>query len=206
MLVTRHDAVTLARMSLSNQKAGGSVRIIGGEWRSRRLSFPDADGLRPTADRVRETLFNWLQLSVPAARVLDLFAGSGALAFEAASRGASRVLMVERNGAVAASLRANRDKLGAETMQIVQADAQAWLDQKAAAAGPFDIVFMDPPFAESMHESMLQALAKAACLAPGALIYLETPAALEATMIPENWRVAKRKRAGAVFSTLLQAA
>lgn len=206
MLVTRHDAVTLARMSLSNQKAGGSVRIIGGEWRSRRLSFPDAEGLRPTADRVRETLFNWLQLSVPAARVLDLFAGSGALAFEAASRGASRVLMVERNGAVAASLRANRDKLGAETMQIVQADAQAWLDQKAAAAGPFDIVFMDPPFAESMHESMLQALAKAACLAPGALIYLETPAALEATMIPENWRVAKRKRAGAVFSTLLQAA
>ncbi len=129
-------------MSTSKKRPGGDVRIIGGELRSRQISFPDAAGLRPSADRVRETLFNWLQMAIPAARVLDLFAGSGALGFEAASRGASSVVMVEKAKVAANALRDNRDALATTAVQIIEADALIWL-RRDAGKQRFDLVFLE---------------------------------------------------------------
>ncbi len=151
----------------------GSVRIIGGRWRGTRLPVADAPGLRPTSDRARETLFNWLQPVLPGARVLDLFAGSGALGLEALSRGAREALLVEREPAVAQALHASIDRLraGGEAT-VVRADALAWL--QAPLHGRFDIVFMDPPFAEGLWQDALQALPP--WLADEALLYLEGPA------------------------------
>ena len=121
------------------------VRIIAGQWRGRKLSFPDVTGLRPTSDRIRETVFNWLATSLPGASCLDLFAGSGALGFEAASRGATRVVMVDRNRDVVRALRDNRQRLSASMIKIVQQDAENYL---SAADGQFDVVFLDPPGTE----------------------------------------------------------
>ena len=192
-------------MTKTGNTAAGSVRLIGGEWRSRKLSFPNANGLRPTADRVRETLFNWLQSQVPAARVLDLFAGSGALGFEAASRGASQVLMLELRKEAAASLHANREALQAKQVEVVAGDAFTWLESAGARGDTgFDIVFIDPPFAENWHYRAAAALASSAVLAPNAWVYIETAAPLDHTRLPAHWREHRSKRAGAVYSTLLQ--
>ena len=126
------------------QKGSNSVRIIGGEWRSRRIRFPDAAGLRPTPDRVRETLFNWLGQDLTGRRCLDIFAGSGALGFEALSRGAAEVVMVESSRLAWRGLRATADELGAGArLRLVAGDALHFL---AAPAGVFDIVFLDPPY------------------------------------------------------------
>lgn len=191
-------------MSTSKKRPGGSVRIIGGELRSRKISFPDAAGLRPSADRVRETLFNWLQMAIPAARVLDLFAGSGALGFEAASRGASSVVMVEKAKPAANALRDNRDALATTAVQIVEADALIWL-RRDAGKQRFDLVFLDPPFDANQHYEAAYTLAESGCLAPGALVYIESAEPLDEAMLPSNWTGRKIKRAGAVHSTLLQA-
>ena len=191
-------------MSTSKKRPGGSVRIIGGELRSRKISFPDAAGLRPSADRVRETLFNWLQMAIPAARVLDLFAGSGALGFEAASRGASSVVMVEKAKPAANALRDNRDALATTAVQIVEADALIWL-RRDAGTQRFDLVFLDPPFDANQHYEAAYTLAESGCLAPGALVYIESAEPLDEAMLPSNWTGRKIKRAGAVHSTLLQA-
>ncbi len=191
-------------MSTSKKRPGGSVRIIGGELRSRKISFPDAAGLRPSADRVRETLFNWLQMAIPAARVLDLFAGSGALGFEAASRGASSVVMVEKAKAAANALRDNRDALATTAVQIIEADALIWL-RRDAGKQRFDLVFLDPPFDANQHYEAAYTLAESGCLAPGALVYIESAEPLDEAMLPSNWTGRKIKRAGAVHSTLLQA-
>jgi 16S rRNA (guanine966-N2)-methyltransferase len=151
----------------------GSVRIVGGRWRGTRLPVADADGLRPTADRVRETLFNWLQPVLPGARVLDLFAGSGALGLEAVSRGAREAVLVEREARLAASLRDTVARLDAgNEVQVVQADALSWLRAQPPAA--FDIAFVDPPFAAGLWPAVLDALP--ALLAEGAWLYLEGPA------------------------------
>ncbi len=191
-------------MSTNKKRPGGSVRIIGGDLRSRKINFPDAAGLRPSADRVRETLFNWLQPAIPAARVLDLFAGSGALGFEAASRGASSVVMVEKAKIVASALRDNRDALAAGAVQIIEADAFSWLARQAGKSA-FDIVFVDPPFDANWQAKAAHALAESGCLAAGALVYIESAEALDAAALPANWTERKTKRAGAVHSTLLQA-
>ena len=191
-------------MSTSKKRPGGSVRIIGGELRSRKISFPDAAGLRPSADRVRETLFNWLQMAIPAARVLDLFAGSGALGFEAASRGASSVVMVEKAKPAANALRDNRDALATTAVQIIEADALIWL-RRDAGKQRFDLVFLDPPFDANQHYEAAYTLAESGCLAPGALVYIESAEPLDEAMLPSNWSGRKIKRAGAVHSTLLQA-
>jgi 16S rRNA (guanine966-N2)-methyltransferase len=119
------------------------VRIIAGQWRGRKLEFPDSQGLRPTSDRVRETLFNWLAPVLPGAVCLDLFAGSGALGFEAASRDASRVVMVEQNSAVFKHLQSQSRRLSAQAVELVNADANDYL---AGVDTAFDIVFLDPPF------------------------------------------------------------
>lgn len=174
-----------ARPPAPAARAPGAVRIIGGHWRGTRLPVPDRPGLRPTADRVRETLFNWLQPMLPGAKVLDLFAGSGALGVEAGSRGAAEVVLVERDPGLADALRTLAARLpGGERLRVVRADALAWL-----AAPPqtrFDLVLLDPPFAGDAR-GWLWAPALAALtpwLAEDAWLYLESPR-LESPQ-PEN--------------------
>ncbi|MEW8042901.1 MAG: 16S rRNA (guanine(966)-N(2))-methyltransferase RsmD [gamma proteobacterium symbiont of Phacoides pectinatus] len=174
---------------------GNQVRIIGGEHRGRRLRFPDQPGLRPTSDRVRETLFNWLQPWLPGARVLDLFAGSGALGFEAASRGAARVVMLERAAAVAARLEENRRLLDLEQVEILRADALEWL---AGTGEPFDVVFLDPPFAESLLDACCSGLESSGWLERDALVYIEHAAQAPPPNLPMAWKPLKEKRAGDV--------
>ncbi len=174
----------------------GRVRIVGGAWRSRMISVPSRPGLRPTPDRVRETLFNWLGQDLAGLSCLDLFAGSGALGFEAASRGARRVVMVESDQATIATLRASRAALGAERVEIVSSDAFAYL---AAASERFDVVFLDPPFRQNALSAVLEVLPP--CLAPQARAYLEAASPLAA---PEPWRELRRKRTGQVSYQLLQ--
>ena len=167
----------------SRGRGEGQVRIVGGRWRNTRLSVPDLAGLRPTSDRVRETLFNWLMPRLPGARVLDLFAGSGALGLEAVSRGAASACLVERDAGLATRLREQVDKLGAAgQVHVVQEDALRWLGQ--AGAAPFDIAFVDPPFAAGLWNQVLAALP--AHLAADAWLYLEAPhdAALA---LPADW-------------------
>ncbi|HET7126370.1 MAG TPA: 16S rRNA (guanine(966)-N(2))-methyltransferase RsmD [Lysobacter sp.] len=154
----------------------GSVRIIGGRWRGTRLPVADVAGLRPTSDRVRETLFNWLASVLPGARVLDLFAGSGALGLEALSRGAREALLVERDAKLAESLRQTIARLNAQDQaQVVVADALALL--RAPLHGRFDIVFLDPPFAADLWPAAFAALPP--WLADEARVYVESPAAIE---------------------------
>ncbi len=176
--------------------ASNQLRIIGGQWRSRKLTFPDSAGLRPTPDRVRETLFNWLQPIIHGARCLDLFAGSGALGFEALSRGASEVVMVDCDAQVTAFLRKHIDNLHAQGAQLVQADALNYLAAEAPPA-PFDIVFLDPPFRHNLLLPCCQKLEEQAWLKAGARIYLEAES--EFTLaLPQNWRITHSKRAGEV--------
>ena len=154
----------------------GSIRIIGGRWRGTRLAVADAPGLRPTPDRVRETLFNWLAPMLPGARVLDLFAGSGALGLEAASRGAGEALLVERDPALARSLRQTAERLqAAQAVQVIQADAPRWL--RRPVHGRFDLVFLDPPFDAGLWRDALALLPP--WLAEEAWLYLESPVAAD---------------------------
>lgn len=182
-----------------NQRPPGSVRIIAGHLRGSKLPVPDRPGLRPTSDRVRETVFNWLQAKVPGASVLDLFAGTGALGLEAASRGAGSLVMVERDPGLAEALCGHvaRFKLGAA--QVVQADALAWLAGPPSAR--FDLVFMDPPFDGTLWEPAAQRLVP--WLAPGAWIYVETPARMQASW-PAGWRLHREGQTREVRFTLFQ--
>ena len=176
------------------------VRIIGGQWKRSKLPVADRPGLRPTPDRVRETLFNWLGHDLRGWRCLDAFAGSGALGFEAASRGAAEVVLLERDPALVASLQASRQRLKAEALRIEGSDAVAWMGR--AAPGSFDLVFIDPPFGTDLAERALPLAARLA--AADALIYLESrqaPAAL-----PEGWGLHRQGRAGAVHFHLLRRA
>lgn len=151
----------------------GHVRIIGGRWRGTRLPVADVPGLRPSTDRVRETLFNWLQPAIAGARVLDLFAGSGALGLESLSRGAREAVLVERDAGIAETLRAAIERLHAQDdATVVRADAMTFL--RAPLHGRFDIVFVDPPFDAQLWPQVLAALPP--WLAEDAWLYLETPA------------------------------
>jgi 16S rRNA (guanine966-N2)-methyltransferase len=172
----------------------GELRIIGGTWRSRRLSFPASEGLRPTPDRVRETVFNWLTPHLPGAACLDLFAGSGAFGFEALSRGAARVVLVEKRLEVVAALRHNREQLKADQADIVHADAAEYLRGPAAA---FDIVFIDPPYASGLLGPCIELLNTRGWLKPDASIYLEAPHGIEPPL-PETWQLVRSKTAGQV--------
>ncbi len=172
------------------------MRIIGGQWRGRRLRFPDVAGLRPTPDRVRETLFNWLAPVIRGARCLDLFAGSGALGFEALSRGATRVTLVERNQAALQALRDAAAVLQAgDRAGIVPGTAEAYL---ATAAGPFDVIFLDPPFDAHSLPAMIATIAHRGLVSSGGFVYLETPADEPLPPLPPGWRVHRSGRAGDV--------
>jgi 16S rRNA (guanine966-N2)-methyltransferase len=170
------------------------VRIIGGAWRSRLLEFPDSAALRPTPDRVRETVFNWLAPVLPGAACLDLFAGSGAFGFEALSRGAARAVLVERDATSVAALRANAARLGATAAAIVHADALDYLD---GPAEPFDIVFLDPPYASGLLAPCLQRLVARGWLRPGAYLYIEAREG-EPPALPDGWQIVRSKTAGQV--------
>lgn len=174
------------------------VRIIGGQWKRRMLSFPDSEGLRPTPDRVRETLFNWLGQDCSGWHCLDLFAGSGALGFEAASRGAARVVMVERERGVAQALTENVRLLKAQAVvQLVQQDALGFLGQ---CRETFDVVFLDPPFATDLLAQVLPLLRPR--LGPDALVYAETAAWPDLT----GWTLLREGKAGVVHYGLLSVA
>jgi 16S rRNA (guanine966-N2)-methyltransferase len=177
------------------KKMANTLRIIGGEWRGRRIRFPAVEGIRPTPDRVRETLFNWLAAVVSGSRCLDLFAGSGALGLEALSRGAAAVTFVERDRAAASGLRATAELLAPDRANVVQADAMTWL---ARDTTPFDIVFLDPPFDSDLLAGALDALESRGWLAADAWIYVEMPARRGPPPIPASWRPHRSGRAGEV--------
>jgi 16S rRNA (guanine966-N2)-methyltransferase len=172
------------------------VRIIAGKWRSRLLKFPPVEQLRPTPDRVRETLFNWLGQRVDGLACVDLFAGSGALGFEAASRGAQRVVMVERDREVAKALRESAASLAAEGVEIVEDDALRFVER---AAERFDVAFVDPPFASDLAQRIMQRLP--ACLNPGARVYVESASPL---VLDAPWQALRADRAGAVRYALYE--
>ncbi len=176
--------------------AGNRLRIIGGRWRSRLISFPARTDLRPTPDRVRETLFNWLGQDLTGRICLDLFAGSGALGLEAASRGAKRVVMVERDPAAFHALQANVAALDANTVELKRSDALEFL---RADDGTYDVVFLDPPFGADYLPQVLPALAPR--LAAGAMVHVEAP---RPPVLPPSWEVWRSGRAGAVTHQLLK--
>ncbi|WP_152219438.1 16S rRNA (guanine(966)-N(2))-methyltransferase RsmD [Pseudomonas sp. SCB32] len=180
----------------------GQLRIIGGEWRSRRFAFPDGPGLRPTPDRVRETLFNWLAAYVPGARVLDPFAGSGALFLEALSRGASAGLALDTNAEAATALRSHLATLQCTSGQVLLTDALRYLESQPAA--PFDLVFLDPPFHQDLLQNTCRLLEERGWLAKDAWIYTESEAVPSSLGLPPNWRLHREKKAGAVHYALWQ--
>lgn len=184
-------------------KAQGQLRIIGGKWRSRKLAFPQQENLRPTPDRVRETVFNWLQAEVPGSRCLDVFAGSGALGFEAASRGAAEVVMIEQNPEAASALSRNIELLNAGNIQPVIADAIEWLKNNQRR---FDIVFLDPPYKAGLLGKCCEILESGQSLAENAKIYLEHAPGDDKIVIPESWECLKHKSAGQVTYKLFSRA
>jgi 16S rRNA (guanine966-N2)-methyltransferase len=180
----------------------GRVRIIAGLYRGRFLEVSEASGLRPTPNRVRETLFNWLAPHLPGAFCIDLFAGTGALCLEALSRGAARVVMVESAPRVAQTLRDNIARLKAQGAEVVQTDAVEFLRQPPE---PADIVFLDPPFASDLVARCAQLIEARGWLKPGGLVYVEAPEAMQPLPVPPSWQMLRSRSAGAVGYHLLRA-
>lgn len=185
----------------SGKEAGsGELRIIGGDWRSRKLRFPDAGGVRPTPARTRETLFNWLSVQLPGSDCLDLFAGSGALGLEALSRGAKQATLLDHTPALANALRDNLRLLESQDGEVVCSDAVNYLRQRNRP--PFDIVFMDPPFRQGWLDKLFPLLDQQAWLKPGGWIYVEHESELPAPSTPESWQLHRQKSAGQVTYSL----
>lgn len=182
----------MAKATVNNSS---TVRIIGGQWRGRKLAFPDLADLRPTPDRIRETLFNWLQPYIGGARCLDAFAGSGVLGFEAASRGAAGVVLLELAPAAVAAINTNQQKLKAVNCQILAQDALAFISHTDKQ---FDIVFLDPPYRANLWQQTAELLEQQGCLLAHSVIYLECPAKQPLPDLPANWQLIKDKSAGEV--------
>ncbi len=182
----------------ANKGKGGhqnQLRIIGGKWRGRKLAFSDIDGLRPTTDRVRETLFNWLQPVIAGARCLDLFSGSGALGFEALSRGAAHVTMVDRQPCVIENLKDHAAILEAQNARCIQLDGLKFLKDSDES---YDIVFLDPPFQAGLLKDCIDMLHRKNCLLTGARVYIEHDKNEALPEILPNWQVSRSKQAGQV--------
>ncbi len=173
----------------------GKIRIIGGEWARRQLPVVEVAGLRPTSDRMRETLFNWLQNDLPGSRVLDAFAGTGALGLEALSRGAEAVVFVEKSSKAARQLKANLKVLQAENAQVVQSDVLRYLQQPPQA---FEGVFIDPPFARQLQQRLIDILIQGAWLKPEGWVYVEQPKKQSLPQVPAHWDLHREKQAGEV--------
>jgi 16S rRNA (guanine966-N2)-methyltransferase len=196
MTATRRHATAAAANRQRNPGARNRVRIIGGKFRSRIVRFPDASLIRPTPDRVRETLFNWLGQRLDGLDCLDLFAGSGALGFEALSRGARRVVMVERDRGVARGLRESAAALDARGAEVVEDDAIAYL---ARTRDTFDVAFVDPPYASELAAQALALIGPR--LRPGARVYVERDTPID---FGGSWTVLREDRAGAVRYALME--
>ena len=181
-------------------RPSGRLRIVAGKWRSRLLPVVDEPGLRPTPERVRETLFNWLAPHIAGARCLDLFAGTGALGFEALSRGAGEVVFVERSARASRMLEANTALLEADGARIHATSAESYLG--SVAAGAFDVVFLDPPFDEDRTGELCRLLQDSGHLGSGALVYLEQEKSQAVPALPDGWRLLKEKTAGNVRYSL----
>jgi 16S rRNA (guanine966-N2)-methyltransferase len=192
---TRKVPKSSARNALPNR-----VRVIGGQWRGRLLAVPPLPAVRPSPDRVRETLFNWLQPTIPGARCLDLFAGTGALGIEALSRGAAEVVFVDREPQIGRHLRETLETLRADNASVHVMDAVQFLQ---GAARPFDVVFLDPPFASDLLVGIFERLALG-WLAPEAFVYAECSADKGLPALPAGWQVHRTKRAGQVGYHLLR--
>lgn len=172
-------------------RPGGVIRIIGGDWRGRKLPVLDKDGLRPTSDRVRETLFNWLQFEIASKRCLDVFAGSGALGFEAKSRGAADVLMLEKSESVARQLRQNTQLLKTQAIEVQTTDSLQYLAHQAEQT--FDVVFIDPPFNQQLVQPTLDALFEHAWVNHQAWLYIEQEKSLDWPTLPSGWQIYREK-------------
>ena len=182
-------------------KSRNKVRVIAGSLRGRIIDFPDAEGLRPSGDRVRETLFSWLQAYLPGSCCLDMFAGSGAFGFEALSRGADQVVMLENSRKVCAALSRNAENLAANNVIVKCEDStkpHTLAGLKEAETGPFDIIFIDPPFALHLHQCAVQRLVAADIIANNALIYLESAKRDAGVEVPPDWTLSREKVAGQV--------
>jgi 16S rRNA (guanine966-N2)-methyltransferase len=189
-------AVATSKTDLPAPAGRNSVRIIAGAWRGRRIHFPDMPGLRPTPDRVRETLFNWLQHSITGSRCLDLFAGSGALGLEALSRGAKQAVFVEQFPAAARALQEQLARLGgADKGRILEMGAARFL---RTPGQPFDVAFLDPPFGKDALVEYIPLLDAGNWLNVGGLVYLENERAAGAPALPAHWELLKSKSAGEV--------
>ncbi|HLV47494.1 MAG TPA: 16S rRNA (guanine(966)-N(2))-methyltransferase RsmD [Aliidiomarina sp.] len=183
----------------------GQIRIIGGRWRGRKLPVIDTDGLRPTTDRLKETAFNWLQFELAGARVLDLFAGTGSLGIEALSRGASHAMFFEKDLKATQQLKENLARLDAlKTSHIQQGDTLKLLNE-APAGGPFNLVFIDPPFHKNLLHTAVAMLVEHSWLASGARVYVETELEVELN-VPNNWQLYREKKMGQSYARLFHVA
>ena len=190
------------RSTAPTHQGPGFVRLISGKWKGRRLPVLDAQGLRPTSDRVKETLFNWLMQDVAGSTVLDCFAGSGSLGLEALSRYADFVLLLEKDAKAATLLKQHLNTLGSDQAEVLQTDTLLWLQKPAQRQ--FDLVFIDPPFRQNMALPCCKALAEQGWLKSGALVYLETEKELALDQLPADWVLLKEKVAGQLAYRLWQ--
>lgn len=186
------------------QRQKNQLRIIGGKWRGRKLAIADIDGLRPTGDRIRETVFNWLMGRIVESRCVDLFAGSGALGLECLSRGAAEVTLLEKHPLAVSQLRQHCQLLDAKSAKVVECDTLLWLEKATVAAtGMFDIVFIDPPFAADLWAEVIAKLDASNILSPNAIIYMET-SKNHLLRTPAHWQLLKEKQSGQVCYRLYQ--
>ena len=179
---------------------GGQLRIIAGQWRGRKIKFIDQDGLRPTPDRVRETVFSWLQADIPNSACLDLFAGSGALGFEAASRGAASVTLVDSSSQSCKIMLENAVLLHSTSIHVVTSDAERYLKERSTK---YDVVFLDPPYKLNILPQVFMMLEQGQCLSEHAKIYVEHNVKQTLPELPDNWQVLKNKKAGQVSYCLI---
>ena len=190
------------RNNSSRHSGAGQLRIIAGEWRGRKLPVAHIEGLRPTSDRVRETVFNWLAPYVPGAHVLDCFSGSGALSLEALSRGAKSAVMLEKATQASKTLNSNLTLLSARNGKAINTDSLTWLTQPAQK--PFDIIFLDPPFRKELLTKTCQLLSDNRYVTANSIIYIEAEKELSLAELPPNWHLFKEKTAGQARYTLWQ--
>lgn len=183
--------------SRSHNTRNNHLRIIAGKWRGRKVQFPDSQGLRPTSDRVRETLFNWLAPVINNARCLDLFSGSGALSLEALSRGAAEVTMIDASARVSEQLRQNLKMLECSNANVLTKDSISWLKETNSKEKSFDIVFIDPPFNQQLVVPSCELLDRQGLVDKGSYIYIETEANLP-LQLPSSWQIHREKQAGQV--------
>lgn len=187
------------------QRSQGHIRIISGKWKGKKLPILEVQGLRPTGDRLKETLFNWLMFDVQQAQVLDLFAGSGSLGLEALSRGAKQVTFIEQHPQAAQQIRTNLKQLNESNSQVVQQDCLAWLNRVTSeqhlSKQAYNLVFIDPPFERDLLVQCLQALEQAALLAKQAWIYIESEHTLQYA-VPSSWQLHREKKTSQALARL----